>query len=109
MSKSTKVINIKNAPIGWKDNPEYVYIGRAGKGLDGYYGNPFILQAGERRGDTLDRYRAYVDRLVEMDRTFRKRVKSLYGKTLVCFCKPKACHGDILAEYAERLWLKDTK
>jgi hypothetical protein len=25
----------------------------------------------------------------------------LKNKTLVCFCKPKACHGDILAELAQ--------
>ncbi len=27
----------------------------------------------------------------------------LKGKTLCCFCKPKACHGDVLAELADKL------
>jgi len=25
----------------------------------------------------------------------------LKGKTLCCFCKPKSCHGDVLAELAD--------
>jgi hypothetical protein len=27
----------------------------------------------------------------------------LKGKTLGCWCKPEACHGDILAELADTL------
>jgi hypothetical protein len=94
------VINIKDAPVGWRDDPHYVYIGRAGKGLDGYFGNPFIAK---QRGDTLDKYRGYLEDLLKVDREFIRRTKALQGKTLVCFCKPKRCHGDILAHYAEKL------
>ena len=94
------VINIKDAPIGWRDDPHYVYIGRAGHGLDGYFGNPFIAT---QRGGTLDAYRSYLVGLLELDREFIRRVKALQGKTLVCFCKPKRCHGDILAHYADKL------
>jgi|SRR5208282_1940431 len=28
-------------------------------------------------------------------------LKELKGKRLGCFCKPKACHGDVLAELAD--------
>jgi hypothetical protein len=28
---------------------------------------------------------------------------ALKGKILVCFCKPLACHGDVLAEIADSL------
>ena len=38
---------------------------------------------------------------------FPKKSKSevirLAGKRLGCFCKPKACHGDILADYLNSL------
>jgi hypothetical protein len=55
------------------------------------------------RGGTLVCYRIYlVDRLIK-DPEFRDLVISLKGKTLVCFCKPAACHGDILAEATEIL------
>lgn len=98
----TKVINIKDAPSGWKDDPNYVYIGRAGHGLTGYFGNPFTKKS-SKNDDILERYRGYVEHLLEMDREFNRRVKELKGKTLVCFCKPKRCHGDILAHYADKL------
>lgn len=26
---------------------------------------------------------------------------SLYGKTLVCWCAPRPCHGDVLKKYAQ--------
>lgn len=29
------------------------------------------------------------------------QVKQLIGKRLACFCKPQACHGDVLAEIAD--------
>lgn len=105
----TSVINIKSAPIGWRDIPEYVYIGRSGKGLTGYFGNPIELKSREKRGSTLKRYRSYLELRINEDLEFREKVKNLYGKTLVCFCKPAQCHGDILAEYAERLWLSNIK
>jgi len=35
------------------------------------------------------------------DPEFRERVLALRGKTLGCFCKPRACHGDVIANYLE--------
>ena len=31
------------------------------------------------------------------------RLGELRGKRLACWCAPKSCHGDVLAELAERL------
>lgn len=93
------VIHIRDAPRGWQADENYVYIGRAGHGLDGYFGNPFRLGAGEQRGATLERYARWLANRMKTDATFAARVSGLKGKTLVCFCKPSACHGDIL-EYA---------
>jgi len=76
-----------------------VYIGRAGHGQDGYFGNPFRLEAGETRGSTLEKYRKFFYNRLETDPEFRRRILALKGKTLGCFCKPYACHGDIIAEY----------
>ena len=88
----TKVVNIKDAKYD-------VYIGRAGRGQDGYFGNPFVLKAGETRGASLEKYRAYFYNRLETDPEFRRRIHALKGKTLGCFCKPYPCHGDIIAEY----------
>lgn len=99
----TTVINIKNAPVDWKDDPQYVYIGRGGHGHEGYFGNPFPLKSGKKRGSTLDKYKVYLQRRITMDREFEQRLRELKGKTLVCFCHPKPCHGDIMAHYIDNL------
>lgn len=99
-AQETRVINIRNAPRGWENNPQYVYIGRAGKGQDGYFGNPFKLSKHEERGATLARFEAHARRLLDTDIEYRRRVRDLYGKTLVCFCHPQPCHGDVLAKLA---------
>ena len=80
-----------------------VYIGRAGQGKDGYFGNPFRLEATMTRGGTLDRYRKYFYYRLSTDEKFRRRIGELQGKTLGCFCKPNPCHGDIIKEYLERM------
>ena len=88
-----------------------VYIGRAGRGLDGYFGNPVMKGfacrvCGETHtdsGSTLVCYSVYLQNRLATDPVFRARVAELKGRTLVCFCKPKPCHGDILAAAAESL------
>lgn len=90
----TKVVNI------FKETYD-VYIGRAGKGKDGYFGNPFILAKGEPRGSTLTKYKEYFLKRLLNDPEFKNRVLSLKGKTLGCFCKPNECHGDIIKKYLD--------
>ena len=99
----TRVANIYHLPLDWKDDPKYVYIGRAGRGLDGTFGNPFRLGPDERRGVTLTRYGQWLSERLEDDPEFRDKVVALHGKVLVCFCKPQACHGDYLAAAADEL------
>lgn len=94
----TSVINIRNAPIGWENDPEYVYIGRRGKGQDGYFGNPFHVKGYEDRGEILQRFYDYIIERMEKDKIYNERVKALKGKILVCFCKPLQCHGDVLSK-----------
>ena len=69
-----------------------VYIGRGSK-----WGNPFVIGRDGSREDVIDSYYDYI-----MDNTelFDDAKKELRGKDLVCFCKPKACHGDILLKIA---------
>jgi hypothetical protein len=90
----TKAVNIRN------ENYD-VYIGRAGRGQDGYFGNPFPLLPGQPRGASLDKYRAYFKDRLKTDPEFSRRINGLKGKTLGCFCKPYPCHGDIIAEYLD--------
>lgn len=91
----TRVVNIKTGI------PYDVYIGRAGHGKDGYFGNPYRLQVGESRGSTIDKYTVYFLDRVDRDMEFRRRILELKGKTLGCFCKPAACHGDVIAHWVD--------
>ena len=101
----TKVVNIRKTP-------SYdVYIGRAGRGKDGYFGNPIqkdhrCIECGQIHRDHTSVvlcYQFYLARRLKKDPVFRQRVKQLSGKTLGCFCKPDLCHGDILARIADKL------
>ena len=90
------VVNISHLPDDWRENPLYVYIGRANarKKLRGsVFYNPFPI--GRSRDICLRRYRNYLAR----SQTLIKRARvELAGKILVCWCKPLACHGDALLE-----------
>lgn len=100
----TTVINIKDAPADWVDrHDEFVYIGRTGKGFKGTWGNPFRLDNEKDRVLVLSRYKNYFYRMINKDENFFEGVMDMAGKTLVCFCKPKACHGDTIAEFLNGL------
>jgi hypothetical protein len=92
----TKTVNIYTSAYD-------VYIGRAGKGQDGYFGNPFRLRYGEDRGATMERYRKYLHDRLKTDPEFQRRVHELKDKTLGCFCEPNPCHGDVIAAYLNNL------
>lgn len=92
---ATRVVNIKS------NLPYDTYIGRAGRGLSGYFGNPFRLEPRQLRGATLAQYESYFLHRVNNDLTFRNEVLKLKDKTLACFCKPHPCHGDIIAKWLD--------
>lgn len=75
-----------------------IYIGRAGHEQDGYFGNPFTDGT---RDNIIDRYREYFYKKIKTDPQFAVRIEVLRGKKLGCFCKPKPCHGDIIAYYLD--------
>lgn len=106
--KETIVINIKDAPRGWQSNPDYVYVGRSAKNRQQCHsnsnlGNPFVIGRDGTREDVIKKFRTHALGRIAFDHEYLERVKALYGKTLVCFCAPKACHGDVLADLAARL------
>lgn len=71
-----------------------VYIGRPSK-----WGNPYTIGKDGSREEVIERYKAYIEgspRLLEDCR------RELRGKVLGCWCAPKACHGDILVELANK-------
>ena len=74
--------------------PYDVYIGRGSP-----FGNPYVIGPDGDRGEVIEKYRQYFLKRIEEDPIFKDNVIGLRGKTLACFCKPKACHGDIIIEW----------
>lgn len=69
-----------------------VYIGRPSK-----WGNPFVMGRDGTREEVVAKYREFL--AARPDLVARARAE-LKGKDLLCFCAPKACHGDVLIEIA---------
>jgi hypothetical protein len=103
-----KLDNIKNATGG---SANEVYIGRAGHGYDGYFGNPVrknekcmvCNKVHTRTKEVIKCFEVYARRRINTDPVFKSKVKELTGKTLLCFCWPKHCHGEVLITLCKEL------
>lgn len=63
------------------------------------WGNPFRVNTAGSRAKAIAQFREWVDSQPE----YRQKIKNeLRGKDLVCCCKPKPCHGDVLLEIANK-------
>lgn len=91
----TKVVNVLH--------DEYdVYIGRGRcprTGELGKWGNPYSIGSDGTRKEVIEKYKNYVLTHPEM----LEDLHELRGKVLGCWCKPKRCHGDILAELSDTM------
>lgn len=89
----TKVINV------YKDGQPDIFIGRPSP-----WGNPYKIGVDGTREEVVEKYRQWIQeqpRLLSL-------LPVLKGKTLGCFCKPKACHGDVLVELVNALPEEET-
>lgn len=83
----TKVVNIHY------DKIYDVYIGRPS-----IWGNPYKIGINGTREEVLKKYREYI-----LGSSKRFLLPDLKGKVLGCFCKPLACHGDVLIKLLEEI------
>lgn len=88
---TTTVVHCRKEPFD-------IYIGRPGK-----WGNPFSHLPNSAaqfrvatRDDAVKAFRKWILTQSEL----LKDVVKLKGQVLGCWCKPKSCHGDVLAELA---------
>ena len=81
-----------------------VYIGRPSK-----WGNPYSHLPAKRRTApygaasreaAIEAYRFWIHQ--PQQAKLLAQVKELKDKVLGCWCKPKPCHGDVLAEIADK-------
>jgi hypothetical protein len=93
-----------------------VYIGRGPNGRDmlntpvgkcGWLGNPHEFEDHGRRG-SVERFRNVFEYRIKNDPEFRERIRQLAGKRLGGWCQSlqddsPACHGEVIAEWADKL------
>lgn len=87
-STMTQVVHCKNEPFD-------VYIGRPSK-----WGNPFRIGKDGPWEAVIEKYRQWILANPSLMAQLRSELE---GKTLGCWCKPNACHGDVLAELADEV------
>ena len=93
-----RVVHLKRAPYD-------VRIDRATR-----WGNPYthredVYQKGyttlvASREEAIEAYRNFLWREIKQYPDTIKELAALDGKVLGCWCKPKACHGDVLVRAA---------
>ena len=71
-----------------------VYVGRPGK-----WGNPFIEGRDGDRDQVVELYRKWIMSQSQLLRD----LDDLRGRDLVCYCAPRACHGDVLLALANEI------
>ena len=84
----TRVVN------KYKESYE-VYIGRGS-----IFGNPYAIGKDGSREEVIEKYRLWFKEQLK-DLKFYVAVQKLKGKRLGCFCKPAACHGDVIVDFLE--------
>ena len=78
-----------------------VYIGRARSGQYNKWGNK--AKAGTRE-ENIAAYRKQLWEQIDTGEISISELRELRGKKLGCFCKPKACHGDIIKKAVNWAW-----
>lgn len=75
------------------------YIGRGT-----LWGNPYAIGQDGDREEVIRKFAYDFNRgFLRGGEDFNEKLKYLRGHTLGCHCKPYACHGDVLAEYLNKL------
>jgi len=71
------------------------------------WGNPFEIGRDGSRSEVIDKFRKWLNGEAYTDFKQKEREAILFNldvlenKTLACWCKPKACHGDVYRDMVE--------
>ena len=107
---ATVVVNRHHLKPGWEQNPYYKYIGRGSK-----LGNQWSHLADtlakykvETREDSILQYEwnpreGIRARLLFGEPGLREVILSCEGHGLVCYCHPRACHGDVIVRLIQEI------
>lgn len=113
------VYNTKDVDYSNKENNFYIGRSKSGNPL----GNPFTHNGRKSslaklsfktREEAIDAYRMYFKELYGKDKALTEAFDKIYEKYkngedvyLQCFCKPLACHGDVIAEELQKKLIKE--
>lgn len=77
--------------------PGDIYIGRPS-----VLGNPFVIGRDGSRQQVIERYTVWLhDQFTAKPEFWFGMLRTIRGRRLICYCKPLACHGDVLAALAD--------
>lgn len=82
-------VEVVSKRAGYVEREGDCYIGRPGP-----WGNPFAIGKDGTRAEVIEKFRAYIEARPDLVQRLRARAP----QRLVCWCAPRACHGDVLAE-----------
>jgi hypothetical protein len=94
-----KTIVINLSAIARAETDKLVVIDRTTK-----FGNPYKIAGSITRDVSLTLYRRHFLEKIKDHKQFKMEVLALAGSRLGCWCKPLACHGDIIAELLNRIF-----
>ena len=113
------VYNSHNEDFTSKENNYYIGRSKDGNPL----GNPFTYNGVrtsiaklslKTREEAIEAYEKYFDKMYGVDEELTKAFDEIYkhyknGEDvyLQCFCKPLACHGDVIADRLQRKLIKE--
>ena len=92
---------MRSVPPDWRNNADYAYIGRGS-----IWGNPYSYFEGTKAAfivkDRTAAIAAYKEWIMHgAGAHLLALLHTLKGKKLICYCSPKACHGDVLVAMIE--------
>jgi hypothetical protein len=64
------------------------------------WANPYRVGRDGTRAEVIEKYRRRLWAQVQAGDVRIDQLAGLYGETLGCWCAPKPCHGEVLAEAA---------
>ena len=104
MNEQTELFTTSTKVVHCKKSKYDIYIGRPSK-----WGNPFTHIADKTtlakylvstRSESIEKYKEWI--ISGDGNHLLNDLHELKGKILGCWCKPNNCHGDILAELANK-------
>lgn len=99
MPSETTIVNVT------KTDSYDEYLGRENRsyGLsESIHHNPYKLD-NHTRQEAIDNFAVYFYHRLLSDKSYFDQLYEVKGKTLACWCAPKDCHGDVIANFVDRL------